>query len=269
MTPVHFSQLLVMFLLPLAAVIIPILMGQWLGLNHRKKDLEIENIPIQTVVSAAFALLAFMVAFTFQIAATRYDARKSMLMKEVKDIRTGYLRSGLIPEPYRSLTRKHLVKYVDIRVELLNDLSRLNQALGSSQTILDTLWSYAEVLAAKDRSSEVFALYTTTINDIIDSYDARVTLAIVYRIPRAILWVLFIIGFLSMFVIGYQFGVSGKGSFSMNLLLGVTFAVVMFLIYALDRPETGLVPVNQVPLMNLHKQLHERQANVGRSVPGN
>jgi hypothetical protein len=269
MTPVHFSQLVWMFLLPLAAVIIPILMGQWMGLEHRKKDLEIQNIPIESVVSAAFALLAFMVAFTFQIAANRYDSRKSMLMEEVKDIRSGYLRAGLIPEPYRSLTRKHLVKYVDLRVELLKDLSQLEQALGSSQTILDTLWSYTESLAAQDRSSEVYALYTTSINDIIDAYDLRVTLVMVYRIPRAILTVLFIIGFISMFVLGYQFGVSGKGSFSMNLLLGVTFAVVMFLIFALDRPETGLVPVNQVPLMNLHKQLHERQANTELIVPGN
>jgi hypothetical protein len=269
MTPVFFVQLVWMFALPLAAVIVPILMGQWLGLQHRKKDLEIGNIPIESVVSAAFALLAFMVAFTFQIAANRYDSRKAMLLEEVKDIRTGYLRAGLIPEPYRSSTRRHLVKYVDLRVDLLKDLSKMNQALGSSQTILDTLWSYTEILNAQDRSSEAYALYTSTVNDIIDAYYVRVTLVIVYRIPKAILWVLFIIGFLSMLVLGYQFGVSGKGSFGMNLLLGVTFSVVMFLIFALDRPETGLVPVNQTPLMNLHKQLHDKEAKSQLTAPGN
>jgi hypothetical membrane protein len=77
-----------------------------------------------------------------------------------------------------------------------------------------------------------------------------------YRIPPAILWVLFIIAFLSMLALGYQFGISGKGSFRINLLLAIVFALVMFLILALDRPETGLAKLNQKPMFTLQKQIH-------------
>ena len=41
-----------------------------------------------------------------------------------------------------------------------------------------------------------------------------------------------------------------------NLLLAVIFAMVMFLILALDRPETGLAKLNQRPILTLQQQLH-------------
>jgi hypothetical membrane protein len=84
-----------------------------------------------------------------------------------------------------------------------------------------------------------------------------------YRIPVAILWVLFVIAFLSMLALGYQFGISGKGSFRINLLLAVVFAVVMFLILSLDRPETGIAKLNQKPMFTLQQQLQVMQLNRG------
>jgi len=89
-------------------------------------------------------------------------------------------------------------------------------------------------------------------------------MAIEYRIPVAILWVLFIIAFLSMLALGYQFGISGKGSFRINLLLAVVFAVVMFLILSLDRPETGMAKMNQKPMFTLQHQLQVMQFNGGK-----
>jgi hypothetical protein len=63
-----------------------------------------------------------------------------------------------------------------------------------------------------------------------------------------------------MFSLGYFFGISGKGSFRINVLLAVIFAMVIFLIIALDRPETGLAKMNQKPMQTLQKQLHEMQS---------
>jgi hypothetical protein len=71
-----------------------------------------------------------------------------------------------------------------------------------------------------------------------------------------ILFILFIIAFFSMLMLGYQFGISGKGSLKINLVLAFIFAVVMFLIIALDRPEKGLAKLNQKPVLTLQKQLH-------------
>jgi len=59
-----------------------------------------------------------------------------------------------------------------------------------------------------------------------------------------------------MFVLGYQFGISGKGNLRLIILLSVIFAIVMFLILALDQPEKGLATINQKPMVTLQQQLH-------------
>ena len=254
-------QLVGMFVVPLAAVIIPVLIGQNIGLYWSKKQTDIPHESIGSVVSAAFGLLAFMLAFTFQIAANRYEGRKTMLLEETKDIRIAYMRSGLLPEPFCTNSKNHLMDYVNVRAELAMDHSILRSAIARSRVILDSLWKYSEQLAVQDRSSEVYALYTTSINDLVDGLNDRITMVLVYRIPFAIIWVLFIMVFLSMLALGYQFGVTGKESFGINMLLATIFAVVMFLINALDRPERGLISVDPRPLFTLQKELNGKQMN--------
>jgi len=247
-----------LFFIPLLAVLAPILIGERYGIYRIKKTPGIKDTPVGSVVGAALGLLGFMLAFTFQIAANRYDARKQKLVEEVTNLRTTYLRSGLIPEPYRSNTKKLVIEYVDLAAGFGGDYTKLGQALSRTEQILDTLWKYSEALADQDRSSEAYSLYTSSVNDLIDAHNQRITFALEYRIPAAILWVLFIIEFLSMFAFGYQFGISGKGSFRLSLLIATIFAIVMFLIFALDRPEKGLAKLSQKPMHSLQRQLKEK-----------
>jgi CDP-diglyceride synthetase len=251
----------VMFLLPLFTVLIALYLGQRFGIYSIRKSPELEQSAIGSVVGAVFGLLAFILAFTFQIAANHFDSRKSKLLEEVTNVRTAYLRAGLIDEPICSETKKLLVEYVDLRVGLVRDFSNLAPVLSRSQQILDTLWSYSEQLARRDRSSEVYALYTTSVNDLVDNHNQRVTMMLEYRIHIVVFYVLYVILFFSMFVLGYQFGISGRGSFRINLALAIVFALVMFLITALDRTELGLVRINQKPLFTLQEQLHGRQVH--------
>jgi ABC-type multidrug transport system fused ATPase/permease subunit len=254
-------QIAGMFFIPLLVVLIPIYIGQRYGIYRSRKSEDMQHTPVGTVVGSTFGLLAFMLAFTFQIVTNRYDTRKELLVDEVTNIRTTYLRAGLIPEPYGSESRKLLVEYVDLRVVLTDNLSKIGTVKARSQQILDTLWSYSEKLGKFDRSSENYALFISSVNELVENYNQRITMAFEFRIPPVILWALFVITFFSMLALGYQFGISGKGSFRINLLLGIIFSVVMFLIIALDRPETGLAQVNQKPMFTLQHQLQEMQLN--------
>ena len=122
MTNDIFLSIAAMFFVPLFAVLVPIFIGQRYGAYRSKKTPEKESSPVGTIVSAALGLLAFFLAFTFQIAVNRYSDRKEMLINEVTTMRTAYLRSGLVPEPYRSDTRKYLIEYTDLRVELAKNI---------------------------------------------------------------------------------------------------------------------------------------------------
>jgi hypothetical protein len=245
-----------MFLLPLLAVLLPLWLGQRYGIYVRKSG-DIQDSPVGSAVGATLGLFAFMLGFTFQIVGDRYEKRKELSVEEISGIRTTYLYAGLIPEPYRSETRKHILRFVDLRIELQKDLSKFRQAKVESQQILDSLWSYSETLAAQDRSSEAYSLYTASVGDLVKLFNQRVTIAQI-RIPPLVLYVLSFVAFFSTMMLGYQFGINGKASFLMIFLLGIVFASVMWLIFALDHPESGLIKISDVPLKELYQQFHRR-----------
>src|SRR5436190_18116585 len=251
-----FLSTLWMFLVPLFAILLPLWLGQRYGLYIRKRSGEMEDAPISSAVGASLALFAFMLAFTFDMVGDRFAKRKELFVNEVSDIRTTYLNAGLVPEPIRSHARKFIIMYVDLRVDLRRYLSNLEQVKVKSQAILDSLWHYSEELAAQDRSSEAYSLFTSSVRNLVNSFNERITVALQFHIPPAILYVLSFVGFFSTLALGFQFGVSGRVSFLVNLLIGITFAAVMWLIFALDHPEAGLIKISDAPLMTLQQQLH-------------
>ena len=245
-----------MFLVPFFAILIPLWLGERYGNYLRKRRGEMHDAPISSAVGASLALFAFMLALTFDMVGDRFAKRKELLVNEISDIRTSYLNAGLVPEPIRSKSRKFLVEYVDLRVELRRDLSKLEPIRLRSHVILDSLWHYSEELAAQDRSSEAYSLFMSSISNLVRSFNERITVALQFRLPSAILYVLSFVGFFSTLALGFQFGVSGKASFLVNLLLGITFATVMWLILALDHPETGVIQISEAPMMTLQQELH-------------
>ncbi|MDR6845106.1 hypothetical protein [Flavobacterium granuli] len=247
-----------MYLIPFFCVLIPIILGQQYGFYLKTHAVKVSDSPVGSVVGASLGLLAFMLAFTFQIVDNRYNERKKLLLDEVTTIRTTYLRAGLIPEPYKSSTRKLLIEYTDLRAAIVNDISpkKVEHLRIRSKAILDSLWHYSEELASFDRSSEAFSLYTGSTNDLNEIYNHRVTYTFEYRIPFAILFILGVITLLSMFLLGYQFGISGKKNYVVAIIISIIFASVMWLILALDRPEQGFIRLNQQPIITLYEQLH-------------
>jgi hypothetical protein len=244
-------------LLTILFILVPIQIGQRLGRAAVKRAGALHDAPIGSVVGAALGLLAFMLAFTFQITTNRLDTRKELLLDEVGSIRDAYLRASLLPEPQRTECRKLLREYVDRRAEVAASHGIQHLAITRSEEIHRALWTQAEALAALDRSSEVYSMFTSSVNDVIRLHHKRVTVLLYYKIPPVILSVLYFIAFCSMLVLGFQFGISGRGNIIVHLALAFIFSGVMWLVLALDRPEEGFLKVNQQPLFSLQKQIHE------------
>jgi len=176
-----------------------------------------------------------------------------LFLDEVTNIRTTYLRAELLPEPFLTEIRKLIVEYVNLRIELLGDLSQIGHAMSRSSQILESLWNKTTQLTKTDLSPAIFSLFASSLNNVIDNYNHRITWTMEYRIPPMIFWALFFVTFFCMLVIGYQFGVSGKGDFWVFILLALIFATVIFLILVLDNPR--LSRLNQKPLLTLRNQI--------------
>lgn len=247
------------FGLTVAIVLLSIGTGVFLGQRRRHLTDHEGESSLSTIIGATLGLLAFMLAFTFGMAAERYQMRKQLLLEEVNAVGTTYLRAGLLLEPHRSEVKKLLREYVDLRVNMAKQMlhqqsQEFSDVLSRSDGLQEQLWSHAAALAKADRSSEIDALFISSLNEMIDLHNSRVTV-IGYHIPTPIWYVLYFITIFSTLTVGYQAGLAGKTSFNMSFVLALTFSAVIFLIADLDRATEGSLRISQQPMFELQKKL--------------
>jgi hypothetical protein len=72
---------------------------------------------ITTMQGAILALLGLLLAFTFSMAVSRYDLRKTLVVEEADAISTSYLRAQVLPEPYSHEISRLFEDYVQARLD--------------------------------------------------------------------------------------------------------------------------------------------------------
>src|SRR4051794_34200684 len=86
------------------------------GLKKSKRPEDGQSVSV--AVGAVLGLLAFMLAFTFNTAASRFQDRRDVLIEDTTAIETTYLRADLLAEPERSDVRRLLREYVENRLNV-------------------------------------------------------------------------------------------------------------------------------------------------------
>ena len=210
------------------------------------------------MVGATMALLAFMLAFTFNGAAGRHDARKGLVIEEANAIDKTWLRAGFLAEPYRADIRGLLRNYVDVRVKAAAGEMDLGEATRRSEALHDKMWALAAEVGQKDAGSIPAGLFIQALNEVIDLHLKRVTVGIRNRVPPTIWATLYLLMAVGMVMMGTQIGVSGTRHIGVELALAVSFSVVLFVIADLDRPQEGLINVSQQAMEELQTRLNAR-----------
>lgn len=248
-------RLPLIYLITVAVVILSIAIGFRLGSYARRHQEGEKKLSLGTLIGAMLGLLAFLLAFTFSKTYSRYDARKQLVLEEANAIETAVLRADFLSEPARTESRKLLKEYVNIRVEVVENPEKLPQAIANSEAIQNRLWSQASAVYDRTKDPGV-AVYIQSLNEIIDLHSKRVTVALHYRIPQTIWFLLDFLTVLAMLAVGYEFGINGMWSFSSVLLLALMFSAVKIIIMDLDRPRLSVfLKVSQTPMIELQRKL--------------
>src|SRR5215467_16260418 len=110
--PIDALPLWGIFIVILLLVLLSVEGGYRLGKYRRSRHEQEKEAPLGTMVGATLGLLAFILAFTFGLAANRFDTRRQLLLDEANAIGTTYLRAGMLPDR-RDAMRALLRDYVD------------------------------------------------------------------------------------------------------------------------------------------------------------
>jgi hypothetical protein len=227
--------------------------GYRLGRRRHAHDPDEKDAPVGAMVGSILALLAFMLGFTFSLAASRFDARREVVLEEANAIGTAYLRARLLPEPQRAEVARLLREYVDIRVRAVQEGS-VAEAIARSEELQERLWSQATAAAEKN-PTPITALFVQSLNEVIDVHAKRVMAGLRSRIPMSIWCGLFGLAFVGMASMGYQAGLSATRRSPAMLLLVLAFAGVLFLIADLDRGQQGFLKVNQEAMADVQRSM--------------
>jgi hypothetical protein len=142
-TPLDYVPFWVMGVATVVVIYLSVEIGYQFG-RRRRRDMEVEKeATIGPVVGATLGLLAFMLAFTFGLAATRFDARRQIIVSEANALGTTYLRAGLLPEPFSRESRQLLRRYAEVRIEGVTT-GKIDQAITESLALHEQLWQRAE-----------------------------------------------------------------------------------------------------------------------------
>jgi hypothetical protein len=242
------------FVAILIVVLLSVECGYRLGRYRRNRHEQEKETPVGTMVGATLGLLAFILAFTFGLAAARFDTRRQVLLDEANAIGTTYLRAGMLPER-REEIRALLRNYVDTRLEAVRS-GNIAEGMRQSENIQNNVWTHAIAVGEKNPNSIVVGLFVQSLNDMIDLHAKRVQASLRSRIPGAIWIGLFAVAALSLATMGYHAGMVGTRRSLAIFAVALTFSVVIELIADLDRPQEGVLKVSQHALLDLQRSMN-------------
>jgi hypothetical protein len=214
---------------------------------------EEEREDFGVVQAATLTLLGLIIGFSFSMATTRYDLRKTYEEAEANAIGTEYVRAGLVPGANGAEVRALLKKYLDLRILFYRardgELQRINEDTAQLQ---NEMWSAVQDPAVA-QPSPVIALAVAGMNDVLNS-QGYTQAAWWNRIPTAAWTLMIAIAISCNLLIGYGAHTAGPKS-GLLFVLPLVVSISFLLIADIDSPRGGFIHVSPQNLVSLQRSL--------------
>ena len=242
--------------------------GYFIGEKHVKQApaAEKREKTVGTITGAMLALLGFLLAISLSMAVANFQARRKLVLDEANAISTSSLRAKAVGGPRGAEIVRLLGEYTRLRLDFFaagSDQNRLKSVYTKTSAIQGRIWDHASSIS-QTTPTAVSALLLGSLNGLFDLGTAR-RWVLEVRMPPYIVEVLVGFSLLSMGMMGYYFGICGVRHPFLSLLLFAAFSVTILLIMDLDRPRSGFIQAEQLPLVWLIEDT-EQALPVGSST---
>jgi hypothetical protein len=199
------------------------------------------------VLGATLTLLGLLIGFSFSMANTRYDLRRSYEEAEANAIGTEYVRADLLPADATQI-RNLLRQYTDLRIRFYTTSSQdeLQSINRDTAQVQNKLWAAASG-PASEQPNPVKALAVSGMNDVLNS-QGYTQAAFWNRIPTAAWGLMATIAVVCNVLFGYG---THRVEPKLLLILPLVVAVSFFLIADIDSPRHGIIRVHPQNLQSL------------------
>lgn len=244
-------------LIALVAFVVALEIGFRLGARRQAKSDESDKTHANALHGATLGLLALLLGFTFAMAVSRYETRKTYMVDQANAIGTVALRAKLLPSPGAEKAYALTRDYLESRFQYNaagTDNSAVITAEARANDLENQLWALGRDAALQDPHSQPAALYLQGLNDMFDLREKR-RFALNDQVPTAVVFLLFAVSLISLGLVAYSCGLNGLRRTRANITFAFLIALVLTVILDIDRPRQGFVQVSQESLIRLQQSL--------------
>jgi hypothetical protein len=201
--------------------------------------------------------VALLLGFTFALASERYDTRRILLAQEANAIGTTYLRTTFLPQDSGAEVRRLLRDYLGKRLELLKvsgDADKVEVATERVDKLQIALWLRVQQAVVLDPHSELNGRLVEALNETID-LEGLQRAARAARVPASVVMLVFVATLLTAGALGYGFGIARRRVIVGVIAFCALVSTIVFTILDFDRPDRGLIRVNEAMLTSLHERI--------------
>lgn len=246
-----------LFFAAIAAFAVALEAGYRLGTRRQANSDEPDKSHANALHGAVLGLLALLLGFTFAMAVSRYETRKTLIVDQANAIGTASLRGMILPSPYAGQVAPLFREYVQGRMQY-NVTRADDPALAGienrASAIENQLWAIAGKVLTEDPHSQPGSLFTQALNDVFDLREKR-RFALNDKVPGAVIFLLYAVSLTAMGLVSYACGLHGRRRPLANLTFAMLIALVMIIIFDIDRPRQGFVTVSQESFERLLQSL--------------
>jgi hypothetical protein len=199
------------------------------------------------VEGAVFGLFGLIVAFTFSGAASRFDARRHLIVEETNAIGTAYLRVDLLSPQAHPAMRESFRRYLDARLgvyEKISDAAAARAELAVANKLQGEIWRQAvSASRSADAHPDAAKLLLPALNEMIDITTTR-TMATQMHPPPIMFVLLFGLALISALLAGYSMASGKQRSWLHIVCFAGAAAIAIYVILDLEYPRLGLIRIS-------------------------
>lgn len=243
-----------------------ILAINWAGFEYRKYlvNKKPQDVPesLGTLEGSLLGLMALMIAFTFNMATAKFEARRANVVEEANAIETTLLRTDLYPDSLRKGYLPEFDEYIDARHEYFqagHSDAKIEAAIKKSKEVAGRIWKRTMDNSRLVENKLITQPVIQELNKMIDMIAKREGLREA-KVPPLILIMLLLLTLVSAFISGYSHKVR-KRNRVMTLAFAIMTTFTIYLILDMDRPRQGLINIDKAEhkILEIKEAVNERR----------
>ena len=230
-----------------AGMLVLLEVGRRVGLRRMREEGDGARGGVAAMDGAIFGLMGLLIAFTFSGAASRFEARRALVVEEANAIGTAWLRIDLLPADAQPDMRQRFRDYLDSRLETyrsVGDMEVVRANLAHSSDLQRGIWTTAVGALGEPPLPQATMLLLPALNQMIDITTTR-TMAAEFHQPTVIFAVLVALALLASLLAGYGMAGARRQRWIHMIGFAAVTAAAIYVIFDLEYPRRGLIRVDE------------------------